>query len=129
MRKIIVDTNAFLRFLLNDIPAQKITVEKLFIQAKEKNLKIIVPQIVLFEIEFVCRKYYNFSKEEIVDKLKSLVSVSYFKIQNKEIFKRAIQLFNTENLSLVDCFLLSYAKQKEAEIFTFDKTLKTLVDN
>jgi hypothetical protein len=40
MKEVIVDTNVFLRFLLNDIPEQKRQGEKLFKQAKTRKVAI-----------------------------------------------------------------------------------------
>ncbi len=87
---------------------------------------MFVPQIIIFEIAFVLEKYYHFSRLEIVDKLKSILAVSYLKIQNRETFKRSIELFSTQNVSIADCFLICFAKEKEADIFTFDQKLKKL---
>lgn len=128
MKKFAVDANAFLRLFLNDIPKQADEVEKLFGLAKEGKVELFTSQITIFEIVFALDKYYHFSKQEITDKLKSIVSVSYVKIQNKEVFRRSLQLFDQEDISLADCFLSSYAKSKGIAVFTFDKALKKLIE-
>lgn len=127
MRRVVVDANAFLRLFLNDIPKQADEVEKLLKRAKEGIIELFIPQITIFEIAFALDKYYHFSKEEITEKLKSVVAASYLKIQSREVFKRSLRFFDKENLSLADCFLASYAKQKGIAIFTFDKDLKKVV--
>lgn len=127
MSKVVLDTNAFLRILLNDIPTQADRIGELFEQGKKKQKILIVPQIIIFEITFALNKYYHFSKEETVEKLKSILTASYLRIQNREIHKRAIEIFERENISLTDCFLFFYAKKKNAELFTFDQQLKKLL--
>lgn len=124
MKSIVIDTNAFLRLLLNDIPKQADQVKQIILQAKKEQVKIIVAQIVLFEIDFILRKYYNFEKKEIIDKLKSLLSAPYFVIESRDIFQQALILYKEDNVSFVDCFLLSKAEREEAELFTFDQKLK-----
>lgn len=125
MRLIFVDTNAFLRFLLNDIPQQKEAFERLIILAKQSKVSLFISQIVIFELYFILDKYYHFAREEIIDKLKSIIAVSYLEIQDKASFRNAIKLFNqNRNISFVDCFLLSKAELENAELFTFDKRLK-----
>ena len=126
MKEFLVDANAFLRFLLDDIPLQKKAFEKLLQKAKRKEVILSVPQIVIFEIDFILEKYYHFSKEKIIDKLKSIISTSYIQIQDKEYFKRAIEQYDQENISFADCFLLSKAKLENVELFTFDRKLKKL---
>lgn len=124
MTKFVLDANAFLRLFLNDIPSQADKVEKLIKQAKENKVTLLIPQIIIFEITFVLEKYYHFSRSEIIEKLKSLLGSSYLKIQNRSIFKRSLELFMIRNISLADCFLICFAEQKEAGVFTFDRKLK-----
>lgn len=126
MKAVVIDTNAFLRLLLNDIPQQADRVEHLIRQAKRKEVRIIVLQIVLFEIDFVLRKYYNFEKQEVIDKLKSLLSASYFVIESINVFQNALILYKENNISFADCFLVSKAEVEGADLFTFDQKLKKL---
>ncbi len=126
MKSVIIDTNGFLRILLNDIPKQAEQVKRIILQAKKEQVKIIVPQIILFEIDFILRKYYNFEKKEIIDKLKSLISVSYFVVESRDIFQKAILFYVENNVSFVDSFLLSYSERVNAKLFTFDQKLKKL---
>jgi len=124
MNSVIIDTNGFLRLLLNDIPSQADQVEEYIKKAKKEHIKIIVPVIILFEISFVLSKYYNIEKKEIIEKLKSLISTPYFLIESKAIFSKALTIYESANIDLVDSFLLSKVEIEKAEIFTFDKKLK-----
>lgn len=126
MKSVIIDTNGFLRILLNDIPKQAEQVKRIIFQAKKEQVKIIVPQIILFEIDFILRKYYSFEKKEIIDKLKSLLSATYFVVESRDIFQNAALLYKENDISFVDCFLISKAEAEEAELFTFDQKLKKL---
>lgn len=129
MKRFIIDANAFLRFLLDDIPEQKKAFEELIQKAKHKEVVLFVPQIVIFEIDFILEKYYQFSKEAIINKLKSIISTSYMEVQDREYFKRAIELYDQESISFADCFLLSKAEIEKADIFTFDRKIKNLQKN
>lgn len=126
MKKITADTNSFLRFLLNDIPEQKQAFETIVKQAKLKRISLIVPQIVIFEIEFTLEKFYKFPKEERVEKLESIINMKYFNIQNRILFIKALELFKKKNLDLADCFIFAYSQNKNSDLFTFDKALKRL---
>lgn len=124
MKSFVIDTNGFLRILLNDIPKQAEQVKRIILKAKKEQVKIIVPQIILFEIDFILRKYYNFEKKEIIDKLKSLLSAPYFVVESRDIFQKALLFYKENNISFVDCFLLSYSERANAQLFTFDQKLK-----
>lgn len=126
MNTVVIDTNGFIRLLLNDIPLQADKVEQFIKQAKKDQVKIIVPQIILFEIEFTLRKYYKAQKPDIIEKLNSLLSASYLAIESKELFGTALAFYERNTVSFVDCFLLACAQKGNAELFTFDKKLTTL---
>lgn len=126
MSSVVLDTNAFLRFLLNDIPSQTDEVVKLFTKAKSKEVEIFIPQIVIFEIEFALDKYYKLTKDQVIQKLESLLVTPYLKFQDKDIFQDALQLFSAQNLDFVDCFITSMAQSRSAALFTFDKSLQKL---
>ena len=127
MKTFTVDANAFLRFLLNDVPTQKKEFEKLLNRAKKSKVKLIVPQIVIFEINFILQKYYGYPKENIIDKLQTIVETFYLQVSDTDIFRESLKLYLKSSLSLVDCFIYCFAKDKNAEIFTFDKDLSKLV--
>lgn len=127
--KIILDTNGFIRVLLNDLPSQVEQVEQLFIKAKNKIITILVPQIIIFEIEFTLNKFYGLTKEDVTLKLDSILNTPYFKIQDKEIFTNCLKIFKENNLSFVDCFLMAKAKQENSEIFSFDNNLTNAFKN
>ena len=123
MRRVIVDTNALLHFLLNDVPAQRKTVEKLLRQARNKEVLILVPQIVIFEMEFTLRKYYLTPKDKIIEKLQPIVTMNFIEIENRQPFIMALGYFAGYNISFVDCFLLARSRIEGYELFTFDKKI------
>lgn len=123
MKLVVADTNAFLRFLLDDIPQQVKKFEKILEQAKKSEIILIVPQIIIFELNFTLSKYYLLPKQDIINKLQSIIRTPYFKIQDIEIFRDAIQLYSKSSLSLVDCFIYYCSKVWEANLFTFDQKL------
>ena len=126
MKKLTVDTNAFLRFILQDIPEQADEVEELFKKAQLKKIELFVPQIVIFEILHALEKYYSFPKNTVIEKLSSVISAKYLKIQNRILLKKGLEIFKQKNLDLADCFIFAYSEDKNAELFTFDKALKKL---
>lgn len=124
MKVYYVDTNVFLRFFLKDILVQYEVAEELFKKAKDGEVKLVVAQITIFEIQFVLYTEYHFSKQEIIEKIQSLLAANYLHIQNKKVFKIAIAYFEKSKNSLADCFILAKAQSVNAELFTFDKKLK-----
>lgn len=126
MKRVVADANIFLRFLLNDIPSQQKLAAKLLQNAKDRKIELIIPQIIIFEINFILTKYYLLSKKEVVSKLKSILGAPYLDVQDKDIFQRALDIYKDKNLSLADCFLVAKSEFLGAKIFTFDKTLQKI---
>ncbi|HUD45023.1 MAG TPA: PIN domain-containing protein [Patescibacteria group bacterium] len=126
MKSIIVDTNVILRFLLNDIPEQKEACEQLFNKAKHNEIKLYVSQAIVFEIDFVLRKYYLYEKSVVIESLRPLIATKYINVESRDIFISALSLYKKNNVSFVDCFLLTKANLENAELFTFDKKLAKL---
>jgi predicted nucleic acid-binding protein len=125
MGRYVIDTNALLRLFLNDIPEQKEQIENLIKKAKNQEVILYVPQIVLFELSFVLDKYYNIERMEIVKLLQAMSSSDYLKVEDADIFIESLSLFDSiPTLSLRECFLVTFAKDKDANVFTLDKKMK-----
>ncbi len=129
MTELVVDTNVFLRFLLGDVPSQYKEAKRLFTLAKKGQYKLHVPQIVIFEVFFALEKYYHFSRPRVLDKLKGILGAQYLIIQDRDIFNEAIKLAYKHNLSIADCFLVSFAKFQSSQLFSFDKDVVKLSSN
>ncbi len=126
MKTIIIDTNGFLRLFLNDIPKQADQVEQIIHKAKKEQVSISVPSIILFEINFILDKFYNLEKQDIIQKLKSLIVATYLHVESRDIFSKALYFYEKNNVSLVDSFLIAKAQEESAELFTLDKRLDKL---
>ena len=122
---IFIDTNYFLRFLLNDISEQHGLVEKLFLKGSEGEENLLTSTIVFFEIYWVLSSYYEKEKSEIVSVLQKILKLTFIDLQEREILLNSLTLFNETNLDLEDCYNLYFAKSKKVDSFgTFDKRLE-----
>ncbi len=126
MKSYFADANIFLRYFLADIPSQFQKAKEFFQQAKDREIVIILCPLVIFEIYFVLKTGYEFSKEQIVDTLGKIISVPYFKIEESEIFNQTLVLFARENINFVDAYLFIKSKDSGAEVLSFDKDFKKL---
>lgn len=119
-KKNILDTNIILRFLLNDNKQQAEYAEKLFIKSPKHSL--IVPDLVVAEIAYVLLSHYEFSKEEVIDKLSVLLTYEAFKLNNK-VLKPALYYFKEKPISFVDAYLCALSNLSKTPLITFDKKL------
>lgn len=128
MKKLFLDTNVLLRFLLGDNKEQFIQTEQLFKKAQNKTIHIIIPQQVVFEMNYILSKYYSLSKDEVISYLEPLITTDFLNIESRDIFLKSLTIYKyvSDSISFVDCFLLAKAQVEEGELFTFDKKLQVL---
>lgn len=111
----LLDANAILRFLLNDIPEQA-----------QKTSAVIYDgaftiEAVLSEVVYVLGGVYNRSRNDISKSLSDLLDL--ISITNKNVVKYSLEIFAKTSLDFVDCLLISYNNLNGTEIFSFDKKL------
>ena len=129
MKTFLIDTNAILRFLLNDVASQYRLVKIEINEAKKGKFVLVVPEIIFFESYFTLTSYYQYSKEKVLEALGSLISSAYFEIENRNILLKALKIYKSTNLSLVDSYLAARSEMSDVEVFTFDKKLDKYAKN
>lgn len=120
----LLDTNIIIRFLTNDPPNQAEKVEKLFSQVSSSSLEI--PDVVIFEIVYVLLSFYQLSKEEVIEKIYSLINFEKIKT-NKKLIKKTLEIFKNYPISFIDAYLCALIfLKKHPFIYSFDKKLKKI---
>jgi predicted nucleic-acid-binding protein len=122
-----LDTNVLLRILLGDIPDQKAAALSLL---HEHHKQFAIADTALYELAFVLGRHYDFTREDIANALKDLMSERQFNC-NRVLFIQALELYVTHPaLSLEDCALAMYAELNDAvPLYTFDKKLASQVSS
>lgn len=118
-----LDANAVLRFLLQDIEEQFQEV-----RAVVKRDRCYVTLEVMAEVCYVLEGLYQVSREDIVNNFRKLnFDVS---ILNVDVFLRALEIFDKPpKLDFVDCLLYGYKMERGIDIVTFDKQLMKQLGN
>lgn len=118
-----LDANAVLRFLLQDLEEQ-------FQQVRDivKRDRCYVTLEVMAEVCYVLEGLYQVSRKDIVDNFRRL---NYdVTILNADVFLRALEIFDKPpKLDFVDCLLYGYKRERGIDIVTFDKQLMKRLRN
>jgi predicted nucleic-acid-binding protein len=112
-----LDTNILLRLVVGDVPPHT----KLITQLFEKVSVLHVADIVIFEMVFVLSSYYQFSKEDIIESVYTIIR--HEKIScNRKLFELGLQTYiEHAKLSFVDSTLPHYANLTNSKpLYTFD---------
>ena len=118
-----LDANAVLRFLLQDIEEQFQEVKSIV-----KRERCYVTLEVMAEVCYVLEGLYQVSREDIADNFRKLnFDVT---ILNVDVFLRALEIFDKPpKLDFVDCLLYGYKMERGIDIVTFDKQLLRQLGN
>lgn len=126
---IFIDTNYFLRFLLNDVSSQHELVKELFKKGARGKEKLFTSTIVIFEVFWVLSSFYKKTKQETIKVLRGLLEMSFIKLEESLIFDRALDIYEESSLEFEDCYNIAYAKKnKMTEFASFDKKLVKYLD-
>lgn len=113
----LLDTNAILRYLLNDNERQAEAV------AESVRSGAFTTTEVIAEAVYVLSGVYKMTREEVSWVIHCvLLDV---KVDNLKALRYALGLFNQTNLDFVDCLLVAYHKVLGVEILSFDKKLNS----
>lgn len=123
MKKIILDTNIFIRYLINDIPDQFKIAKNAFIQIEESKSTGIVSILVINEVIWVLEHFYNIERYKFIPKLLELLSLPKIKIIEikKPLLIEILQEFLNSSLDFTDIYLLK--QPKTVSLLTFDQQL------
>ena len=122
---IFVDTNFFLRFLLEEKNEQQEQAIELFKKASSGQIKLFTSTIVIFEICWVLSAFYQKNKKEVKEILIDILKMDFVQIKERDILQKAVLQIDEFNYDLEDSYNFFYALKNEAkEFMTFDVDLK-----
>lgn len=113
MEMIAADTNVIIRLLVDDHPAEGKRARRLF-----EAHRVLVPESVLLESEWVLRAVYGFSRDEIARALRSLLALPCVVVDDRMLVMQVLDWFD-EGFDFADA--LHYARSADVEMKTFDR--------
>lgn len=121
---IFVDTNYFLRFLLQDVSSQMQEAKQLFLKNAKGEISLATSIVVFFEVTWVLRKSFYKDKQALINSLMRVLDLKV-ELEERVILVESIDLFKESNLSLEDCYNIVFARKQGIKTFkTFDIKLK-----
>ena len=121
MEKIFIDTNILMRLFDTSEPTQTEKSMRLFAEARERKVSLVVAPPVLFEVAWVLRSTLKRSNNEILDVLEAITSWPGVTVLDKSTVKQAIALGKEKDGGFADSYLAVTAKEHDDSIATFDE--------
>lgn len=113
MEMIAADTNVIIRFLVDDHPAEGRRARRVF-----ESHRVLVPESVLLESEWVLRAVYGFSRDEISRAFRALLALPSVAVDERMLVMQVLDWFD-EGFDFADA--LHYARSAGLEMKTFDR--------
>ena len=121
MKKIFIDTNIFIRYLLNDVPSQIDKVELLFDLAEKGEVTLITGPPVFFEIAWTLKSFYNVNKEGIYESISGILGLPGLEVIDLDILEEALELYKHTSADFNDAYIAALSNKAGAEsIATFN---------
>lgn len=119
-----IDSNYFLRFLINDVPSQYKKAMEIFKRGVDGDIKLFTNILVIFELYWVFTSFYEKPKQEVINILRKVLGMTFITVENREYIIEALDHFERSSLDLEDCYNLAYCKENNITDFaSFDNTL------
>lgn len=117
---IFVDTNYFLRFVLQDNELQYLEAKKLFLTAARGEIELISSTTVFFEIHFVLKSFYKKDKSSLIDILSKILNLNIV-FPEKQLLQASLNFYEKSAAGLEDCYNIAFSKMVAVKEFkTFD---------
>ena len=119
------DTNVLLRLLLNDDAGQARRAQALLEQAVSRSDKVLLPDIVLCEVEWVLGSVYDVPKAQIAATLRHLLEADEFAFLSRAAVATALHAYENGSAELSDYLIgATAARAGAATTYTFDRALR-----
>ncbi len=122
MKKVFVDTNLFIRYLVNDITEMADLVERLFDNAEKGEVSLVTGLPVFFELAWTLKSFYKKSREYIHECLLSIMGIPGLEILDAELLERALEIYGNTTTDFGDAYIVASAEAVQADsIATFNR--------
>ena len=118
------DTNLLLRLLLNDQAQQAKQAAELLQRAVAAGERVLLPNIVLCEMEWVLESVYGLARTHILRTLRRILAADEFEFENRAAVSAAIQGYAAGKADFSDYLIGESASSAGASVtYTFDREL------
>ncbi|MBI2761959.1 MAG: PIN domain-containing protein [Chloroflexi bacterium] len=118
-----VDTDVIVRLITGDDPVKQTAAEALFRQVANGSLTLRAPDTVIADAVYVLSSpnLYRRNRSRVRDQLGYLLRLPNFKVHNKRLLLRALDIFAGTNLDFGDAMLVVTMRRRgSADLYSYD---------
>jgi len=124
-----IDSNIFLRTLINENTQQHQSCVKLLRLIKNNKIKAITGTIVIAEIVWTLNSYYKLDKEDITTAVQSIINLRGLTIIDNYDHFLTLNLYKSHSVKYIDALIASIpaVQTQKITIVTYDNDFNKLV--
>lgn len=126
-----LDSNIFLRHLLDDVPGQSAACHALFQLIEAEIIRAWTSDLVIAEVVFVVSnpRTYGFNRDKIASALIPLIHLPALKINHKARYDRIFELYARLPIDYVDAFNAAQIESSgNPQIYSYDTDFDRIPD-
>lgn len=127
-KRLLVDTNLIVRYLVQDHEKHAKAAGRLFDACDRGDVVIVVLPAVLAECAFVLESFYEHARAEISSALGTLISSPGVEIDEAAIHLDALDRYRKTKVHFVDCLIAAAASAKKTPVATLDRDFRKFAD-
>ncbi len=116
-----LDANILLRFITNEPPELAEKCVLLFQKLEDGEIELVTDYLVIAEVVWVLESFYHYSASEIAPQIRVLIDAPHLHIDDKDVLREALSLYELKNVDFTDAFLVARMQRKGiSEIYSGD---------
>lgn len=120
----LIDTDVIVRLLTGDDIEKQQRARRLFKRIELGEENVIAPVTVIADCFYVLTSpsLYHLSKSEAVGLLRPILRLSHFRVANRRLVQRALDLCASANVSFGDAYIAATMEQLRSDtVYSFDR--------
>jgi predicted nucleic acid-binding protein len=128
MKKLLLDANVLVRFLVQDDPRQSAAATALFEKSERREVVLVLDALVVAEVVYVLMGPYGRTRTEVVNVLLAIIQNAGVETMDKDAVTDALRRFAAINPDFSDAWMAARAAQLGHAVASFDRDFDKFKD-
>ena len=129
MTEVLIDANALLRYLLNDLPDQADQVEALLDAAERGELRLVAHSHIMAELVWVLSSYYKVPREQVRQQLEGIIHTPGIQVEEQALILSALKDYVEKNVDYIDAYTVAWMETRGInDLASFDHHFRRYPD-
>ena len=102
--RIFADTNVFLRYLTDDVPAQADAVEQLLRRAAAGEIVLVTNSLTIAEIVWTLESFYQLARDDIQKKILAILNTPGLEVAEGDLVLQAVIWYAEKRVDFIDAY-------------------------